>query len=102
VSIISADQGTSTRQPNTTPAVPTWHDQAACAGSDPTLFYPTAAAHVRKAKQICRDCPVWAACLADALTRKENWGVWGGLTDVERRALTLRERRRFIQIGAAS
>jgi len=49
----------------------------ACATS-PDLFFAEHPQDVARAKELCRDCPVRAACLADALDRAEPWGVWGG------------------------
>jgi WhiB family redox-sensing transcriptional regulator len=49
----------------------------ACATS-PDLFFAESPQDVARAKELCRDCPVRAACLADALDRAEPWGVWGG------------------------
>lgn len=67
-----------------------WADQAACASTDPELFYapdhPGAGAY-RSAKRICANCPVKTECLADAMERVEQWGVWGGLAPDERLAL---------------
>lgn len=68
-----------------------WHDQAACASTDPELFYPPdhrgAVTGYRAAKRVCAGCPVKAECLADAMERDEQWGVWGGLAPDERLAL---------------
>lgn len=74
-----------------------WREQAACRDHRaPEVFFPDpggqAAETVAAAKQRCALCPVRAACLAYALARKERFGVWGGLTERERRPL-LRGRR---------
>ncbi|MUL39865.1 WhiB family transcriptional regulator [Streptomonospora sp. PA3] len=45
---------------------------------EPDLFFAEAPAEVEAAKEICQDCPVREQCLADALERREPWGVWGG------------------------
>ncbi|MFV2198312.1 WhiB family transcriptional regulator [Nocardiopsis sp. LOL_012] len=45
---------------------------------EPDLFFAEAPADVEAAKRVCVDCPVREQCLADALERKEPWGVWGG------------------------
>ncbi len=45
---------------------------------DPDLFFAEAPADVEAAKAVCHDCPVREQCLADALERREPWGVWGG------------------------
>lgn len=46
--------------------------------SAPDLFFAESPADLEAAKRLCGDCPVRAACLADALAREEPWGVWGG------------------------
>ncbi len=63
-----------------------WVSQAACRSSDPEEFFVSGAAQ-RKATIICRHCPVAVACLADALDNKMEFGVWGGMTERQRRAL---------------
>jgi WhiB family redox-sensing transcriptional regulator len=45
---------------------------------EPELFFADSPAELRRAKALCHDCPVRAACLAGALHRGEPWGVWGG------------------------
>ncbi len=63
-----------------------WASQGACREVDPeTLFVTGAAQH--KAKVICAGCTVRVECLADALDRRIEFGVWGGLTERERRSL---------------
>lgn len=68
-----------------------WRERAACrSGHDPELWFPVgpaAAAQTAAAKAVCRDCPVWAACLAEALSERSAYGIFGGLTAEERRAL---------------
>ena len=67
-----------------------WASAAQCRGSEPDeLFVRGAEQH--KAKAVCGACPVRAECLAEALDNEIEWGVWGGLTERERRAL-LRKR----------
>ena len=51
---------------------------ALACSADPDLFFAESPGDVTRAKALCRDCPVRAACLADALDRGEPWGVWGG------------------------
>jgi len=65
-----------------------WSNSAACAGLA-GMFYPDQGneAAINRAKAVCRNCLVREACLADALTRNEQWGIWGGLTETERAAL---------------
>lgn len=76
---------------------PRWRAQAACAGRDPEIFYPPRSdgpTRYDQALSICRDCPVRAACLADALfvegrsaDQTRRYGVRGGTTAHERRRL---------------
>lgn len=66
-----------------------WATQANCLGSDPeALFVQGAAQH--QAKKICVGCPVRLECLSDALDNKTEFGVWGGATERERRAMLRR------------
>jgi WhiB family redox-sensing transcriptional regulator len=76
--------------PAPSPVALDWASQAACRTSDPDALFVQGAAQNR-AKQVCRGCPVRTACLADALDRRTEFGVWGGMTERERRAL-LRQR----------
>lgn len=66
-----------------------WVLQAACRDADPDALFVQGSAQ-RQAKIICRNCPVVAECLADALDNRVEFGVWGGLTERERRALLRR------------
>jgi WhiB family transcriptional regulator, redox-sensing transcriptional regulator len=79
-------------------ACPDWRDDAACRDADPELFFPdgeirSAQAQVKTAKLICRGCPVSVTCLSWALASGEEAGIWGGLTEDERRTLHRRARR---------
>ena len=66
-----------------------WPSLAACRNGDPdALFVQGAEQNV--AKRICRSCPVRMECLADALDNRIEFGVWGGMTERERRALLRR------------
>lgn len=72
-----------------------WFEQAACRGDDVSAFYPPLRpeskseriAREHAAKAVCRGCPVRVACLDHAMSHDERYGIWGGLTDVERRHL---------------
>lgn len=67
----------------------TWGERARCRGSDPdALFVQGAQQH--DAKRMCRACPVRTECLAEALDERIEFGVWGGMTERERRALLRR------------
>jgi WhiB family transcriptional regulator, redox-sensing transcriptional regulator len=75
-----------------------WSDAAACRGVENTLFFApdvleTKEARLRRerqAKLLCADCPVRDECLECALSQRESYGIWGGLTELERRALVRR------------
>lgn len=66
-----------------------WPAQAACRGTDPDRLFVQGAAQNR-AKAICFGCPVRTECLADSLDNQIEFGVWGGMTERERRALLRR------------
>jgi WhiB family transcriptional regulator, redox-sensing transcriptional regulator len=102
-----------------------WQDRAACSGMGYELFYGTMdggseykaasdqdiskaeAERIAAARAICRDCPVQPQCLRHALNYPEPFGIWGGLTSMQRTHLrirvsrVLRERRRGRQPEAA-
>lgn len=63
-----------------------WTVQALCANADPDALFVQGAAQ-RKARTKCFSCPVRLQCLAEALNTEANIGVWGGLTERERRAM---------------
>lgn len=73
----------------------TWQLRAACRGPESALFFPPTTPERKderdlresKAKAICRECPVQAECLDYALGIREPHGIWGGLTEAERRLL---------------
>lgn len=64
-----------------------WRDRARCAEVDPELFFPEKGGSVAAPKRVCRTCEVREDCLQDALERGEQFGVWGGLSERERRVL---------------
>lgn len=66
-----------------------WARLGTCSAADPDALFVQGKAQ-RSAKQLCRGCPVIAECLADALDSRIDFGVWGGLTQRERRALLRR------------
>lgn len=65
-----------------------WTQLAKCRGMEDALF--AQGAEQRRAKVICQGCPVRLTCLAEALDNKIEWGVWGGMTERERRLLLRR------------
>ncbi|HYU57730.1 MAG TPA: WhiB family transcriptional regulator [Actinomycetota bacterium] len=72
-----------------------WRQLARCRGVDPEVFYPVSDDDeaAEEAKSICVLCPVREACLEFALTTREKNGVWGGLTERERRRVLRRRRK---------
>jgi WhiB family transcriptional regulator, redox-sensing transcriptional regulator len=66
-----------------------WARVAACRQSQPDQLF-VRGAEQNKAKQVCAGCPVRTECLAEALDNEIEWGVWGGMTERERRALLRR------------
>ena len=71
-----------------------WVSQARCRQADPDELFVRGAAQ-RKAAVICRHCPVIAECGADALDNRVEFGVWGGMTERQRRALLKQPQRRL-------
>lgn len=69
-----------------------WRHRAICRDEDPELFFPIgstgpALMQIEDAKSVCRRCPVSDDCLSWALTSGQDSGIWGGLSEDERRAL---------------
>lgn len=62
-----------------------WQNKANCMGVDPELFFPERGASTREAKEVCRGCVVRDECLEYALANGEKFGIWGGLSERERR-----------------
>jgi WhiB family transcriptional regulator, redox-sensing transcriptional regulator len=77
------------------PHVQKWRSIGLCKGSETKVFYPPSDddSLAEEAKMICSMCAVRQPCLEFALTTREKHGVWGGLTERERRRV-LRQRRR--------
>jgi WhiB family redox-sensing transcriptional regulator len=75
-----------------------WRHIAACRDEDPELFFPIgntgpALLQIEEAKSVCRRCPAREECLQFALETGQDAGVWGGLSEDERRALKRRNAR---------
>jgi WhiB family redox-sensing transcriptional regulator len=64
-----------------------WQDKALCAQTDPEAFFPEKGGSTREAKRVCRSCEVRAECLEYALEHDERFGIWGGMSERERRRL---------------
>ena len=62
-----------------------WQERALCAQTDPEAFFPEKGGSTREAKRVCRSCEVRAECLEYALENDERFGIWGGLSERERR-----------------
>lgn len=67
-----------------------WQSEALCAQTDPEAFFPERDSSARDAKTICATCPVRQECLEYALENDERFGIWGGLSELERRRLRRR------------
>jgi WhiB family redox-sensing transcriptional regulator len=77
-----------------------WRHNAACLDEDPELFFPIgttgpAVEQAERAKAVCRTCPVKAQCLAWAVETRQDAGIWGGMTEDERRVLRRARRPRL-------
>lgn len=64
-----------------------WQQKALCAQTDPEAFFPEKGGSTREAKAVCMSCEVQAQCLSYALSNDERFGIWGGLSERERRRL---------------
>jgi len=81
-----------------------WRDDAACRDEDPELFFPIgttgiALEQVNAAKRVCARCPVQEDCLEFTLASNQDAGIWGGLTEDERRTLKRSRQRRRRLVG---
>jgi WhiB family transcriptional regulator, redox-sensing transcriptional regulator len=82
-----------------------WRAKAACLDEDPELFFPLGSTgpaldQVERAKDYCRRCPVINHCLEWALETNQQDGIWGGLTEDQRRSLHRNRRRRKSSSGS--
>lgn len=64
-----------------------WQEKALCAQTDPEAFFPEKGGSTREAKRVCTSCEVRAECLEYALQNDERFGIWGGLSERERRRM---------------
>jgi len=76
-----------------------WKDSSNCLGVDPDLFFPERGASTREAKEVCRGCIVREDCLEYALMNGEKFGIWGGMSERERRRI---RRQRALERQAAA
>jgi WhiB family redox-sensing transcriptional regulator len=84
-------------------AADTWRDHALCRDTDPDLFFPVgttgqALVSIDHAKRVCAECTVSVECLDFALDTNQDSGIWGGLSEEERRVI---RRRRAAELRAA-
>jgi len=82
-----------------------WRHRAACRDEDPELFFPIGTTgpafdQTEQAKNVCRRCDVTESCLSWAMESGQDSGVWGGLSEDERRALKRRNARARARAGA--
>jgi WhiB family transcriptional regulator, redox-sensing transcriptional regulator len=76
-----------------TPPLGEWHSRGLCVGDDPDVFFPSHGDPGTQARQICAGCAVRDDCLGYAIDADE-FGIWGGLDQDERRNLKRRQRRK--------
>ena len=67
-----------------------WQERALCSQTDPEAFFPEKGGSTREAKKVCLTCEVRQDCLESALSNDERFGIWGGLSERERRKLKKR------------
>ncbi|GAA2604304.1 WhiB family transcriptional regulator [Streptomyces tubercidicus] len=83
-----------------------WRHDAVCREADPELFFPVgntgpALLQIEEAKAVCRRCPVMGQCLQWALETRQDTGVWGGMSEDERRAMRRRAARHRARLASA-
>ncbi|MGL5816357.1 MAG: WhiB family transcriptional regulator [Phycicoccus sp.] len=67
-----------------------WQERSLCAQTDPEAFFPEKGGSTREAKKVCVGCEVRSECLEYALANDERFGIWGGMSERERRKLKKR------------
>lgn len=78
------------RRPEDEEGALSWQADSLCSQTDPEAFFPEKGGSTRDAKKICAQCEVKAECLEYALQNDERFGIWGGLSERERRRLRRR------------
>jgi WhiB family redox-sensing transcriptional regulator len=81
--------------PTVPPGDESWRLDALCAETDPEAFFPEKGGSTREAKRVCVGCDVRTECLEYALANDERFGIWGGLSERERRRIRLARRTRL-------
>jgi len=72
-----------------------WMQFAQCRGIDPDFFFPERGVSTKDAKAVCAECPVKEHCLEYAIAGRERFGIWGGLSERERRRI--RKQRQMVR-----
>jgi len=67
-----------------------WQESALCAQTDPEVFFPEKGGSTREAKRVCAKCDVRGECLEYAVLHDERFGIWGGMSERDRRRLRRR------------
>jgi WhiB family redox-sensing transcriptional regulator len=81
---------------------PGWQQRANCMGVDPDLFFPERGSSTREAKEVCRGCVVRVDCLEFAIANGEKFGIWGGMSERERRRVRRARVQQSRGVSAAS
>lgn len=74
-----------------------WQTNARCTEVDPEIFFPERGGSSKAARQVCNNCQVRDICLEYALNNKEQFGIWGGTSERERRRLRKERTRRQLR-----
>jgi WhiB family redox-sensing transcriptional regulator len=77
-----------------------WQESANCLGVDPDLFFPERGVSIKEARSVCSGCEVRLECLEYALRHGEKFGIWGGMSERERRRI--RRQRGLARRGVAT
>lgn len=71
-----------------------WKDKAECLDADPDIFFPPEGVNIREARAVCARCPVQEECLEYAIKHNIEFGVWGGMSVIQREQLARKRRLR--------
>lgn len=77
-----------------------WQTNARCTEVDPEIFFPERGGSSKRAREVCRDCKVRDDCLEYALNNKEQFGIWGGTSERERRKIRRERARRRLRAAS--
>ncbi len=80
------------------PRLENWQDYSNCLGIDPDLFFPERGASTKEAKEACKACVVREECIEYALETGQKFGIWGGMSERERRRM---RRQRALSLAAS-